>query len=182
MFFQIIALLAGFLRPGITTVKGAPDPLGGTEQAGAMVPNGALLQQFGAFAQNAAPVFGNFTQTLIPNTPVARTYTGNELVGGIIRRFTPGAAFTDCTPTATDIVNAIPGAKANQSFITLIANLGSGLMTLGAGTGVTIAGTATIGSAQMRLFLGQVTGSAAVTLTNCFGWNLGTGGTNVSGL
>ncbi len=55
-------------------------------------------------------------------------------------------------------------------------------MTLAGGTGVTIAGTAAIGSGTARLYLGQVTGSAAVTLTNCFGWNLGTGGTLVAGL
>ena len=136
----------------------------------------------GALQTNAAPVFGNWSQIIIPNTPVARTYTGADFVGGIIGRFSPGAAFTDCTPTATDIVNAIPGAKVNQSFLAVIANLGSGLMTIGAGTGVTIAGTATIGSARAALILGQVTGSAAVTITNCFNWNLGTGGTSVAGL
>ncbi len=182
LFFHLIVFLAGFFRLSITSVKGAPDPITGIEQAGAMVPNGGLVAALGALSLNASPAFGNWSQTLIPNTPVARTYTGSEMVGGIIRRFSPGAAFTDCTDTATNIVNAVPGAKPLQTFPMLIANLGSGLMTLGAGTGVTISGTATIGSAQMRLFLGQVTGSAAITLTNCFAWNLGTGGTGIAGL
>lgn len=182
LFAYFLRIIAWFFRLGITTVKVNPDPTTSTDQAGAMVTNDGVLRHVLALSQNAGPAFGNFTQTLIPNTPVARTYTGGEFVGGIIRRFTPSAAFTDCTPTATDIVAAIPGAKVNQSFITLIANLGSGLMTLGAGTGVTISGTATIGSARMALFLGQVTGSAAVTVTNCFNWNLGTGGTGVAGL
>lgn len=176
-----IALIAGFLRIPITTVKTNPDPVIGTPPAGAMVAAGDLIPQLAALQTNAAPAFGNFSQTLVPAIS-ASTYLGNQLVGGIIRRFSPGAAFTDCTDTATAIISAIPGAKVNQSFITIIANLGSGLQTLSGGTGVTIAGTATIGSAQARLYLGQVTGSAAVTLTNCFAWNLGTGGTNASGL
>lgn len=177
----LIALIAGFLRIGITTVKTNPDPVTGTAPAGAMVAAGDLISQLAALQTNAAPAFGNFSQTLVPAISAA-TYTGNQLVGGLIRRFSPGAAFTDCTDTATNIINAIPGAKVNQTFITIIANLGSGLETFAAGTGVTIAGTASIGSATARLYLGQVTGSAAVTMTNCFGWNLGTGGTLVAGL
>ncbi len=105
----------------------------------------------------------------------AATYNANNMVGGIIRRFSPGAAFTDCTDTATNIVNSIPGAKPLQTFPLLIANLGSGLETLAAGTGVTIAGTTTISSNSTRLFLGQVTGSAAVTLTSCFQFSNGPG-------
>ncbi len=178
---NIIVFLAGFFRPSITSVKTNPDPVTGTPQAGALVANGDLIPQLAALQNNAAPAFGNFSQTLIPAIAAA-TYTGPSLVGSIIRRFSPGAAFTDCTDTATNIIAAIPGAKVNQSFLTLIANLGSGLQTIAAGTGVTIAGTATIGSAQARLFLGQVTGSAAVSITNCFAWNLGTGGTNPTGL
>jgi hypothetical protein len=178
---NLIALLAGFLRFLITSVKTNPDPIAGIEQDGALVPNGALVGAMNALQTNASPAFGNWSQTLIPAIAAA-TYNGNNMVGGIIRRFSPGAAFTDCTDTATNIVNAIPGAKVNQTFPMLIANLGSGLMTLAAGAGVTIAGTASISSATARLYLGQVTGSGAVTMTNCFGWNLGTGGTLVAGL
>lgn len=179
---HFLMILAGFFRLGITTVKTFPDPIAGVEQDGALVPNGAILGALGALQQNASPAFGNWSQSLIPASLSAATYGAGQMVGGIIRRFSPGAAFTDCTDTATNILLAIPGAKVNQSFPMIVANLGSGLETIGAGTGVTLAGTATIGSAQARLFLGTVTGSNAVTLTNCFAWNLGTGGTNVSGL
>lgn len=182
MFYVLnfIVFLLRFFRAGITSVKGNPDAQN-LEQAGAMVPNGALVAGLAALQNNASPAFGNWSQTLIPNIAAA-TYLAGAMVGGIIRRFSPGAAFTDCTDTATNIVNAIPGAKVNQTFPLMIANLGSGLQTLAAGTGVTIAGTATIGSATARLFLGQVTGSGTVTMTNCFAWNLGTGGTSVAGL
>lgn len=174
--FALISFLAGFLRPAITSIKGAPDPIGGTEQAGAMVPNGALLQQIGAMQTNGSPAFGNWNQTVIPNIAAA-TYNAQALVGGIIRRLgTGGTVFTDCTDTATNIVNAIPGAKVNQTFPLIIANLNSSTgITLLAGTGVTLAGTSVIGGLQARLFLGQVTGSAAVTFTGCFAWTLGSG-------
>lgn len=178
----LIHLFFAFFRLGITTVKGVPDPIPGTEQAGALVPNGALITQLNAFQNNASPAFGNWNSTLIPASLSAATYGGPSMVGGIIRRFSTGAATTDSTDTATNIVNSIPGAKVNQTFPMLVANLGSGALTIAAGTGVTITGTAIIGSATMRLFLGQVTGSAAVTLGGQFGWNLGTGGTLVAGL
>ena len=179
---NIIVFLAGFFRPAITSVKGNPDPIQGTPAAGALIAAGDLVPQLLALQTNASPAFGNWSQTLIPANNTAFTIPAASLVGGLIRRFSPGAAFTDCTDTATNIIASIPGAKVNQTFPVIIANLGSGLETLAGGTGVTIAGTAAIGSATARLYLGQVTGSGAVTLTNCFGWNLGTGGTLVAGL
>jgi hypothetical protein len=166
--FYIAALIAGFFRLCITSVKTFPDPVTGIEQAGALVPNGGMVGALAALQTNASPAFGNWSQTLVPASLTARTYTGAELVGGIIKRFSPGAAFTDCTDTATNIINSIPGAKVNQSFPLLIGNLGSGVQTIGAGTGVTITGSATIASNCVALFLATVTGSTAVSLTRCF--------------
>jgi hypothetical protein len=182
LVIKLLVFLAGFFRPRITNVKTAPPNPANMEQAGALVPNAAVVSAVAALSANAAPAFGNWSQTLVPANLTAATYLAGQLVGGIIRRFSPGAAFTDCTDTATNIVAAIPGAVPLQTFPVIIANLGSGAQTLAGGTGVTIAGTAAIASATARLFLGQVTGSGAVTLTNCFGWNLGTGGTLVAGL
>ena len=179
----LIRLFLSFFRPAITTIKLGPnDPPQGTEQAGALVPNGAIVQALQAIQNNGSPAFGNWNLTIVPNTPVAATYNAQQMIGGIIARMSAGAATTDSTDTATNIVNAIPGAKVNQTFPMLVANLGSGALTLAAGTGVSIVGTALIGSATARLFLGQVTGSTAVTLRGCFGWNLGTGGTLNAGL
>lgn len=165
-----------FFRPAITTVKTNPDPVAGIEQAGAMVTNTGLVAGLAALQQNASPAFGNWSQTVIPNSGVA-TYNAQAMVGGIIRRLsTGGTVLTDCTDTATNIINAIPGAKPLQTFPMLIANLNSSTgITLQAGTGVTLAGTSVIGGLQVRLFLGQVTGSAALTLTGCFAMPLGSG-------
>lgn len=175
--FHLISFLAGFFRLPITTVKGSPDPLSGTEQDGALVPNGALLQQMQAFQTNASPAFGNWSQTVIPASSAAATYNGNNLTGGIIRRLSVGGTvINDCTDTATNIIAAIPGAKVNQTFPLILANLNSSTgVTLQGGTGVTMAGTNVVGGLQARLFLGQVTGSGAVTMTGCFAFNLGSG-------
>ena len=177
----ILNLLLGFFRLAITPIKTNPNLLQNLEQDGAMTPGSALIPSLAALAVNGSPAFGNWNLTKT-SAVSANTIQGNQMVGGIYARISPGAAFTDSTDTATNIINSIPGAVVNQTFPLIIANLGSGLMTLAAGTGVTLSGTAAIGSATARLFLGQVTGSAAVTLTGCFGWNLGTGGTLPTGL
>lgn len=184
---QLVNLLAGLVRLAITPIKPGPaaigDPVNGPYgQTGAMANQGNMVGVLAALSNNGAPAFGNWSQTLIPNSLAAATINANNLVGGLIRRFSPGANFTDSTDTATNIVNAIPGAIPNQTFPLIIANLGSGIMTLGAGTGVTIAGTATIASNATRLFLGQVLGSAQVTITSLFQWGNGSGYTGANGL
>lgn len=176
--FAVIYLLKfalSFFRLGITTVKTNPDPVSGIEQDGALVPNGALLPLVQALAQNASPAFGNWSQTLIPQSLSARTYTGAEMVSGIIRRFSPAGTTVDCTDTATNIVNAIPGAKVNQSFPLFVANMGSSSLQVSGGTGVTMAGTNIMAGFSCRLFLGQVLGSGSVTLTGLFSFGLGSG-------
>lgn len=174
---DLLFFLAGFFRPSITTVKTNPDPVTGTEQDGALVPNGALVAQLGALQQNAAPAFGNWSQTVILASRAADTYPASAMTGGIIRRLsTGGTVINDCTDTATNIVNAIPGAKVNQNFIMVLANLNSSTgVTLQGGTGVTMAGTNIVGGLSARIFLGQVTGSAAVTMTGTFAMQLGSG-------
>lgn len=175
MFF-LLSLFAALFRPGITTVKTNPDPIGGIEQAGGMIPNGANVQALAALQTNAAPAFGNWSQAAIPNSGVA-TYSAAQMVGGLIRRLsTGGTVLTDCTDTATNIILAIPGAKPLQTFRMEVANLNSSTgIALQAGVGVTLAGTNVIGGLQCRTFLGQVTGSATVTLTGCWATLLGSG-------
>ena len=173
--FWLVSLLAAFFRCAITTVKGNPDPASmANDPAGAMVTPAVFIPMIQALQQNGAPAFGNWTSVLIPQTLTARTYTAGEIVGGLIRRFAPAVgATTDCTDTATNIVSAIPGAKVGQTWLSFIANMGSTALTLAAGTGVTIAGTALIQSNSLGVWLGQVTGSAAVTFSHQFNIPLG---------
>lgn len=177
LIFNFLVFLSGFFRPAITTVKLNPDPGAGTEQAGTLVPNGALLSQIGALSANAAPAFGNWSQTVIGADQAAATYNANAMVGGIIRRLSVGGTvINDCTDTATNIMAAIPGAKVNQSFPLVLANLNSSTgVAMRAGAGVTIAGTNVVGGLQARLFIGTVTGSNLITMTGCFAMTLGSG-------
>ena len=161
-----------FFRCAITEVKTTLRPVD-AEVLGALPTQTGIVGLIRNLKANAAPVFGNFNVSTV--SLAANTYTGRQLVGGIIRRvLAVGAATTDSTDTATNIVNAIPGAVVGQTFPILISNLMSATLTVAAGTGVTLVGTATVTRFSTRLFLGEVTGSAAVTITNCFQFMGGT--------
>lgn len=180
MKFRLTAI-AAFFCLGITPIKPGPvaisDPVNGPYgQTGAMPNPSGLGNVLAALSNNGAPAFGNWSQTLIPNSLAAATYNGNSMVGGIIRRFAGGTGtVTDSTDTATNIVNAIPGAVPLQTFAMFLANMGSSALTMAAGTGVTLAGTNVVGGFSVRLFLGQITGSAAVTMTGLFTLPLSSG-------
>ena len=166
-----------FLRLGITPVK-VTTPPGSIETLGAMPTQSGLVGAVTDLVNNAAPVFGNLAQ--VPLSGVTNTWSAGDMVGGIIRRYGAQSS-ADLTDTATNIVNSIPGAKVNQTFPLWVANMGLGTATPVAGTGVTLAGTTTISMQCVKLYLGRVTGSAAVSLTSCFQFGgAGPGGISVS--
>jgi hypothetical protein len=170
VFRLILTLVSALFRPLITPIKPGPVAIGGAVpgQQGAMTDYAGLTTILANLSNNGTPVGAGFSQTLIPNNISARTYSGQEMVSGIIRRFSAGATLVDCTDTATNIVAAIPGAMPNQSFLTMIASMGSNALQVAAGTGVTMGGTNVIGGFSMRLFLGQVTGSSTISMTPLF--------------
>lgn len=178
MFFLIrsLAALAGFLRHPVTPIKTTPAPAA-AETAGAMMTQPGILGLINNIVTNGSPVFGNWGLTRIGAPLAAATYTGAQLVQGLIRREL-AATTTDSSDTATNIVNAIPGAIVGQTFPFLLFNAGPNSLTFAAGTGVTLFGSAVVGGLQARLFLGQVTGSAAVSFTNVF--SFGGSGTSAS--
>lgn len=170
---RLARFLLGFFWTAITSPKTSPDPVAGIEQDGALIPGGALLAAIGALQTNAAPSYGNWGQSIIPASLPAATYNAQQMVQGFIRRF--GNIAQDSTDTATNIINAIPGAKPQQTWLTVIANMGSNALNIGPGVGVTMTGTAIVGGFSARLFLGQVTGSAAATFTGLFSLPLSSG-------
>jgi hypothetical protein len=102
------------------------------------------------------------------------TYTAAQLLGGLILRDTNGDDRSDVLPTATALFAAIPGATVGQGFYFDIRNTAdaSETITVTAGTGGTVSGTATIAESNGKRFLlvltGQVdpnngTGTAAYT-------------------
>jgi hypothetical protein len=170
-FLKLLASLA-FLpalylfRAAITEVKTTVRPVD-AEMLGAMPTQGNIVTLFNNLKANAAPVFGNWDLSEIASTLAADTYTAGAMIGGFIRRNSTGTT-QDSVASGTNIVNAIPGAVVGQTFPVVIANMGSGTLTVGTNTGCTLAGTATIARFSTRLFIGEVTGSAAYTLTQCF--------------
>lgn len=162
----LFSLIAAFLRLAITEVKTTQIPTN-VGQEGNIFDRGDVITLFKNIKANASPVFGNFTLTEIAATLAADTYTGPAMAGGLIRRNSTGNT-TDSLATATQIINAIPGAVVGQTFPCLISNMGSGTLTIAGNTGITLTGTATLARFQTRLYLGTVTGSAAVTFEQGF--------------
>lgn len=110
------------------------------------------------------------TAVATKNTAGAVTYTAAELVGGLILRDPNGANRSDVTPTAAQIVGAVPAAIATSSFEFIIRNDADAAetITLTAGAGITLSGTMTIAQNNSKRFLAVITnagsGTQAVTI------------------
>lgn len=111
------------------------------------------------------PIFTTTTKT----TAGPLTLTVPQLINGLWERDPNGASRTDTTPTAIAIANAIPGAIVGTGFLFFVRNNGSDAssITIAAGTGVTITGSAVISQGQTVLFIGKITllGGTAATVT-----------------
>lgn len=116
---------------------------------------------------------GTLGSTFVPTTITTAgvvTYTAAQLIGGLILRDTNGADRSDVSPTAAQIVAALPGATNGQSFQFDLVNTADAneSITLTAGTGVTVAGTATVAQNDGKRWIVYVTdvtaGAEAVTI------------------
>lgn len=145
------------------------------------------------FGSCFSPLLGQPRMGLVPmpnvtvatvSTAGAVTYTAAQLLGGFLLRDPNGAGRSDVTPTALQLVQAIPAAQAavadtagaNQnisaSFEFDIRNTADAneTITVTAGTGVTLSGTMTIAQNNGKRFKAVVTdatnqaGTAAVTI------------------
>lgn len=122
--------------------------------------------------QSSAEVFGALTSpagylcekgdVAIDATAGNVTYTAAELLGGYILRDPAGGARTDVTPTATEILAQIKGPQIGSFFHFILKNTADGneTITLSAGTGVTVTGTATIAQNNTKIFRVVVTAVA----------------------
>lgn len=118
----------------------------------------------------AASTEWGFTTVTTDSTVGNKTYTGAELVGGLILRDPNGGARSDVTPTGAQIVSAFAGCQAGSSFEFTIRNTADAAetITLTAGANVTLSGTMTVAQNNSKRFLAvmnNVTGGAeAVTI------------------
>lgn len=113
-------------------------------------------------------IIANFSRALVTlNNAAGQTLTVGQTVNVTLLR-SGAAAVTDTTPTAAAIVAAMKSPGVNDTFRLTIINTNSGTLTIGAGAGVTLAGTTTIPTVNTREYVGIATnvsaGSEAVTL------------------
>ncbi len=98
----------------------------------------------------------------------AQTITAADIVAGYSLRSGQTAAVTDTLDTASDIVAAIPNCAVGTSFKFRSLNEGPYTQTIGAGAGITLAGTVTVAASTWREWMGVVTSvtTPAITFTN----------------
>lgn len=99
------------------------------------------------------------------------TFTAAGMVGGVIVRSGCSATFSDTTPTATQILAAMPSATIGTAFNLRIKNATDFTQTILAGSGVTLSGTITILANSYIDFIGIFTNvtSPALTISNIGG-------------
>jgi hypothetical protein len=139
----------------------APLPIAGYPIAGSDQPTIPWQQYFTGLDQivSAAPTFPGPEVTL--NNAAGQTLTAAQFLAGLLLRTGPAGAFSDTTPTAAQIVALIQKADINSNRMVLIRNGGGGVMTLLAGSGVTLQGTTTIAAGNARFYLVTVTAKTA---------------------
>lgn len=98
----------------------------------------------------------------------AGVLTAAALVGRIVTRTGPVAAFSDTTDTALLIVAALPSVIPGQSFRVTIKNTTAFAQTLIGGVGVTLSGQTIIPPNSVGEFLVGITSATAVTCRGLF--------------
>lgn len=93
------------------------------------------------------------------------TLTGAALASQVVTRSGPTGAYTDTTDTAANIIKAIPNGGlpvvVGTSWIVHVINSVAFVLTLAAGTGVTLSGTTSVSASSTRAYLVTVTGVGA---------------------
>jgi len=124
--------------------------------------------------QTAAKISGSLFSAVSRATlanAAGQTWTTAQIAPGVLTR-SGAAGVSDTTPTAAQIVAAIPGCEVGSGYEFSVINNNSGTLTIVAGAGVTLAGTTTIATLQMRRYLVRVNafaaGSEAVILHGIF--------------
>lgn len=96
----------------------------------------------------------------------AGTLTAAQCLAGLVFHAGTGGALT--TPTAAQLVAAMPGCTVGTAFIMNVRTTSASTSTLTAGTGVTLSGTAATATLNSKAWMVVVTvnliGSEAVTM------------------
>jgi hypothetical protein len=122
------------------------------------LPNGAGGYQVGD--GNLSEVILN-VQSAPTSKAAAATLTAAELTNGII--VYTGATASLTLPTVADTEALVSSAKNNSSFDVNFINTGAGTLTVAAGTGWTLVGTATSATVTSAAWRARKTGDGAWT-------------------
>lgn len=136
--------------------------------------NGALAATtFTTTTGAIAALSGNGLTSDIISTPITTvgngTLTAAAMLGGIITRTGPVAAYTDTTDTAANIIAAVGSFNSGGTFLMNVKNATAFVQTLAAGTGVTLPLTLVIGPFQEGQYYGTVggtVGSPTITISH----------------
>ena len=116
---------------------------------------------------NLFPALGQtYNQAVVSSTTgAAVTYSASQLLSGFIRRDPTGASRSDVTPTGTALATAMIALGLSVfEFIIEATGEATEVVTLTAGTGVTLTGTMTIAGEYLRRFRAVVTSATEVTI------------------
>lgn len=99
-------------------------------------------------------------------TAGAVTYTADEISRGLILRDPNGAGRSDVFPTAAQLYAELGRPSVGSAFKFIIRNTADAAetITMTAGTGITISGTATIAQNNTKIFVAVFTSPTAVTV------------------
>ena len=137
---------------GATGATGAKGDKGNTGVTGDTGATGAA----GATFQNATEVALTATATL----------TSAQMISSRLFKVTSATAVSLTTATAAEILTTMSGEGVGSTFEFTIVNVGSstGVVTLVAGTGVTLVGLVTSAITTSSTFMGRVDSTTAITI------------------
>ena len=137
---------------GATGATGEKGDKGNTGVTGATGDTGAA----GATFQNATEVALTATATL----------TSAQMISSRLFKVTSATAVSLTTATAAEILTTMSGEGVGSTFEFTIVNVGSstGVVTLVAGTGVTLVGLVTSAITTSSTFMGRVDSTTAITI------------------
>lgn len=115
---------------------------------------------------------GNINEVIMgvqgaPQTATATaTLTAAQITGGLLVANPSTSAATYTLPTVASVEQVVSNAKVNSSFDLSVVNLGTslGALTISAGTGWTLVGSATVAITSSAQFTARKTGDGAWTL------------------
>lgn len=134
--------------------------------------SGSFFRGFTVGGANILPVLTRRVDSL--NTPASvdtngsATYTAAQIGRGIILRDTTGGPFTDTLPTAAlliaGVANVYTLASNGDSIQWEVRNVGAQVLTLAAGSGLTLLGDTVLPAGATRVLTAIRTGASAATV------------------